>query len=135
MIGHVAGWWSSWVAHAVNGAPATGAVLGFCLGAVFTLVPATLAWVLIRALMPFTTRAAWLAAAVVLAAPNLLTLAVAAGTPHTAGARHAMDAAAPMFRGATLAGTLAAGVIVLAMMIAFHLHDTRRPQLPGPRTH
>lgn len=113
-------WWSRWVAHAVDGEPPAGAVLGFCCGTLFTLVPATLAWVVTRGLLPWTTRGPWLAAAAILAAPNLLTLAATTG-PGTsaAAAQQRMDLSAPMFRGATLTGAAFALLTVTAMMIAF----------------
>jgi hypothetical protein len=117
-------WWAGFVTHAVNAEPATGAILGFCFGAVFTLVPATLAWVLTRGLMPWTIRAPWLAAAAVLTTPNMMTLGVTLGrTPTAADARRTLDTAAPMFRGATLAGTAAALLTVGAMMIALRIRD------------
>jgi hypothetical protein len=117
-------WWSRLAAHAVDGEPPTGAVLGFCCGTVFALVPATLAWVVTRALIPWTTRTLWLVIAVLLSAPNLLTLSTTTGTTtgfidSTAVAQRTMDTGAPMFRGATLTGAACALLILLTLTIAF----------------
>ncbi|MFD0634437.1 hypothetical protein ACFQ9X_25715 [Catenulispora yoronensis] len=76
---YVPRWWSQRIGHAVNGQMSTGTLLGFCFGFVFTIVPLGLLWITMRRQMSWKMRVFWLALAVILAAPNLMTLGVAAG--------------------------------------------------------
>jgi hypothetical protein len=108
VLGYFAGaafiprWWSHRIGGASNGAFSTGVLLGVCFGIVFTVLPLGLLWFTMRRSMRWKTRIMWLILAVILAAPNLMTLGVAIGTGSGAHAgQRTMDVQAPGFRGAT----------------------------------
>lgn len=113
-------WWANRIGHSVNGQLATGALLGFCFGVVFTILPLGLLWLTLRRHLGWKLMAVWLLIAAVLAAPNLMTLGVAVGggSGSHAGQR-TMDVLAPMFRGATLIGALLAIVVFVVVVISF----------------
>jgi uncharacterized integral membrane protein len=76
--------------------------------------------------MRWKTRVLWLLLALVLAAPNLMTLGVAVGSGGGAHAgQRTMDVRAPMFRGATLIGTLV-GVVIFVVMVFMYRRKGRR---------
>jgi hypothetical protein len=122
-------WWSQRIGHAVNGQLSTGALLGFCFGCVFTIAPLGLLWITMRRPMRWKTRLLWLLLAVVLAAPNLMTLGVAVGGGSGAHAgQRTMDVNAPMFRGATALGALTAAVVFVVLVVVYR----RRGRAPKP---
>jgi len=124
-------WWSQRIGRAVDGQLSTGTLLGLCFGLIFTIVPLGLAYWAIRRSMRWKTRVFWLALALVLAAPNLMTLGVAVGTGKGAHAgQRTMDVDAPMFRGATLIGVLCAIVIFVGMVIVYRRRGPRTPKAP-----
>ncbi|NUR31837.1 MAG: permease [Catenulispora sp.] len=126
-------WWANRIGHSVNGQLSTGALLGFCFGAVFTILPLGLLWITLRRYRSWKVLALWLALAVLLAAPNLMTLGVTigSGSGSHAGPR-TMDVLAPMFRGATLIGALFAVVVFVALVIAFRRRIHRAEVQPQP---
>ena len=121
-------WWSQRIGGAVHGSITSGTVIGLCLGFTFTLVPL---FVLTLAMRPHThwkMRITWFLLAMLLASPNLCTLAVVVGDGSGAHAgQRTMDVDAPAFRGASLVGAIIA-VAVYAVLMFFIL---RRP--PGKR--
>lgn len=124
-------WWAHRMGDAINGSLATGALLGICFGLVFTILPLGLLWFTMRRPMRWKTRLLWLALAVVLAAPNLMTLGVAIGTGSGAHAgQRTMDVEAPMFRGATLIGTLIGAALFVVLIIAYRRRGTRPAKQP-----
>jgi hypothetical protein len=124
-------WWSQRVGKAVNGQISTGTVLGICLGLTFTLLPLGVLWFALRSNRSWKTKAVWALVAVVLAAPNIATLGVAVGAGNASHAgQRTMDVDAPAFRGATLAGTLIAVVIFIAVL--FMMRRGRAPKTPKP---
>ncbi|GAA2016620.1 hypothetical protein GCM10009839_10320 [Catenulispora yoronensis] len=128
---YVPRWWSQRIGHAVNGQMSTGTLLGFCFGFVFTIVPLGLLWITMRRQMSWKMRVFWLALAVILAAPNLMTLGVAAGGGGGAHAgQRTMDVDAPMFRGATGVGTAFALVVFVVMVIVYRRRG-RAPKAPS----
>jgi hypothetical protein len=119
-------WWSQRIGSAVDNNLSTGVLLGICFGLVFTLLPLGLLWMTMRRPMRWKTRVLWLLLALVLAAPNLMTLGVAVGSGGGAHAgQRTMDVRAPMFRGATLIGTLV-GVVIFVVMVFMYRRKGRR---------
>lgn len=113
-------WWSQRIGGAVDGTMSTGTLLGVCFGLVFTIVPLGLLWVTMRRPMRWKTRLLWVLLAVVLAAPNLMTLGVAVGGGSGAHAgQRTMDVQAPMFRGATAIGALSAAAVFVVLVIVY----------------
>ncbi|GAA1980482.1 permease [Catenulispora subtropica] len=113
-------WWANHVGHSVNGRLATGALLGFCFGVVFTILPLGLLWITLGRNLSWKIMALWIAVAVLLAAPNLMTLGVTLGSGSGSHAgQRTMDVQAPMFRGATLIGALVAIAVFVALIVAF----------------
>lgn len=108
-------WWSHRVADQVGGGFTLGIVLGLFYGFVFTLLPlVVLRWAFGRR-RPLKLWTALAVAAVVLATPNLLTLAIVIGTGNAAHAgERTLDVDAPGFRNASLAGALIALAVVVA---------------------
>lgn len=124
-------WWSHRMGDAIDGSLSTGALLGVCFGIVFTILPLGLLWLTMRRPMRWKTRVLWLVLAAILAAPNLMTLGVAIGTGSGAHAgQRTMDVRAPMFRGATAIGALAAAVIFIAMVVVYRRRGPRVPKHP-----
>jgi hypothetical protein len=120
-------WWSHRMGQAVSSSMTTGVLLGLCFGLVFSILPLTLLWLTMRRRMSWKLRGVWVLAAAVLAAPNLFTLGVAVGTGNGAHAgQRTMDVEAPMFRGSTLIGALAAVLIFMTVVIMFR----RRGRVP-----
>lgn len=121
-------WWAHRISGAVNGQLSTGTLLGLCFGLVFTILPLGLLWLTMRRPMHWKTRLAWVVLALILAAPNLMTLGVAVGTGSGAHAgQRTMDVNAPMFRGATLIGTLIAAVVFITMIIVYRRRAPKAP--------
>ena len=131
-------WWSHRIGSAANGAFSTGVLLGICFGIVFTVLPLGLLWFTMRRSMRWKTRALWLVLAVILAAPNLMTMGVAIGTGSGAHAgQRTMDVQAPGFRGATAVGALIAALIFVVLVIAYRRKGRppkvpKRPKTPAP---
>jgi hypothetical protein len=127
-------WWSHRIGAASNGAFSTGVLLGICFGIVFTVLPLGLLWFTMRRSMRWKTRIMWLVLAVILAAPNLMTLGVAIGTGSGAHAgQRTMDVQAPGFRGATAVGTLIAVLIFVVLVIAYR-RKGRPPKVKKSKT-
>ena len=116
-------WWAQRIGDQVGGSILGGTLLGLGYGLVFTLLPlAALVLGLPRA-RTWRTRGLVVAAAVVLALPNLFTLGIVAGVGNAShAADRTLDVEAPAFRGGTLAGALAAAGLVLLVAYA------RRPR-------
>jgi hypothetical protein len=124
-------WWSQRMGRAIDGQISTGVLLGLCFGLIFTIVPLGLLYWAMRRSMRWKTRVFWLALALVLAAPNLMTLGVAIGTGSGSHAgQRTMDVDAPMFRGATLIGVLSAILIFVVMVVLYRRRGPRTPKTP-----
>jgi MFS family permease len=140
-------WWAHRVGAQVDGSMTRGIIFGLFYGFVFVLLPlAILRWT-------FRKRRGWkfiaLASlvALVLASPNLTTLAIVFGSGNAAHAgERTLDVQAPGFRYASLAGALAAGALWLwfewlqvarwrerrhAQKLRQTLDDSRKP-VPSP---
>jgi hypothetical protein len=117
-------WWAQRIGDQVGGSITTGGFLGLFYGFVFTLLPLVVLWFAIRFLHTWRKRAVAVGVAVLLAAPNLLTLGIVLGTGNAAHAGdRTLDVEAPAFRGGTLAGALLAGACVGG---AWYLVGSRR---------
>jgi hypothetical protein len=117
-------WWAQRVGDQVQGSIAAGVFVGLFYGFVFTLLPLLLLWLAFAVFDSWRARGVALAVALLVAAPNLLTLGIVLGNgsgPH-AGDR-VLDVEAPAFRGASLAGALLA---VACLAAAWYLLASRR---------
>lgn len=107
-------WWSQRVGDQVQGDLSTGALLGFMYGFLATILPLAVLAIVAR----FFRRSVkgWVigvAIALVLAAPNLVTLGIALGRGDAAhAADRTLDVEAPYFRGGMIVG------VAVALMLA-----------------
>ena len=117
-------WWAQRIGDQVGGSITTGGFLGLFYGFVFTLLPLVVLWLALRLLRSWRHRAVALGVAVLLAAPNLLTLGIVLGTGNGAHAGdRILDVEAPAFRGGTLGGALLA---IACVGGAWYLLGSRR---------
>jgi hypothetical protein len=113
-------WWAQRVGGQVNGHFSGGVAWGLFYGFLFTFIPVIVIRQVVRKRFNWPVRVVIIVVAVLLLAPNLLTLSVVLGN---GGAAHAgqriMDVDAPAFRGATLVGAIigvaAAGFTLYAL--------------------
>lgn len=117
-------WWSHLVGRQVDGSMTVGVALGLFYGFLFTLLPLLVGRWGFHRRRPWKTWAAFAAATILVAAPNLLTLGIVIGR---GGAAHAaertLDVDAPGFRNSSLAGAI---IAVLALVAAWYLLHSRR---------
>jgi MFS family permease len=117
-------WWSHVIGGQVNGSIAVGVILGLFYGFLFTFLPLlALRWALRRR----RSLNFWIGAVMVmilLAGPNLLTLGIVLGHGNAAHAgERTLDVDAPAYRGAVLAGAIAA---VLVFVFGEYVFRSRR---------
>ena len=109
-------WWAQRVADQVKGDFTDGTLWGLFYGFVFTFVPLLLLFQIRRRFFNWTWRIIVTVFALLLAAPNWLTLSVVLGTSKAAHAgERIMDVDAPNFRAGTLAGAIIGAVAALAL--------------------
>ncbi|MFI5429036.1 hypothetical protein [Aeromicrobium sp. UC242_57] len=107
-------WWAQRVADQVNGGVTRGTMWGLFYGFVFTAIPLLLLFQVRRKFFSWTWRGVVALVAIVLAAPNWLTLSVVAGNSNAAHAgERIFDVDAPGFRAATLIGVITGAVVVV----------------------
>ena len=117
-------WWAQRIGDQVQGSITAGTLVGLFYGFLFTLVPLVVLWLAFRILDSWRLRAAAVVVALLVAAPNLLTLGIVLGSGSGAHAgERILDVEAPAFRGATLTGALIAGACV---GVAWYLLASRR---------
>jgi MFS family permease len=108
-------WWSHLVGRQIDGSMTVGVALGLFYGFVFTLLPLLVARWGFHKRRRWKVWAAFAVATVLAAAPNLMTLGIVVGS---GGAAHAaertLDVDAPGFRNASLAGAIAAVLLLIA---------------------
>jgi hypothetical protein len=108
-------WWSHRIADQANGSFSSGIGLGLFYGFTFTLLALVVLWFGLRRVSSWKGRLIILAAALLVASPNLLTLGVVLGS---GGAAHAgertLDVEAPGFRASSLIGAVVAVVVLVA---------------------
>jgi len=123
-------WWSHLVGRQVDGSMTVGVALGLFYGFVFTLLPLLVGRLGFHKRRPWRTWAAFAAATVLVAAPNLLTLGVVIGR---GGAAHAaertLDVEAPGFRNSSLAGAIVAVLALVAVQYLLFSHHRTRVRL------
>lgn len=108
-------WWSHRIADQAGGSFSSGIGLGLFYGFTFTLLALGLLWFGLHRVSSWKGRLLVVAAALLVASPNLLTLGIVLGS---GGAAHAaertLDVDAPGFRASSLAGALAGATALLA---------------------
>lgn len=113
-------WWAQRMGNLVDGSFALGVWWGLFFGALFTALPIMVVWLAFRREMAWKLRLVIIGVAILLAAPNLLTLSVVLGTNNAAHAgERILDVDAPAFRGATLAGVIIGAVLAVGLMLLF----------------
>jgi hypothetical protein len=105
-------WWAHRIGDRVDGSITQGVLVGLFLGFVFTFLALVVFIFVMRRGRTVRAVAIGLAAALVLASPNLMTLGIVLGVGSGAHAGdRTLDVEAPAFRGATLAGAILAGLL------------------------
>lgn len=123
-------WWSQRVADQVQGDFTSGTSWGLFYGFVFTFVPLLLLFQIRRRFFNWTWRLIVTVVALLLAAPNWLTLAVVLGTSRAAHAgERIMDVDAPNFRAGTLIGVCIAAAAVLVLTASSIMAGRRKNQV------
>lgn len=127
--------WAQTVGGQADGRMTSGISLGLFYGFVFTLLPLIVLWLAMRPRWPYKVWIAGAVVALVLAAPNLMTLAIVLGTGNAAHAgERILDVEAPAFRGASLVGAAVAGLgfaFWRYQMIMRHRSARRADRLEG----
>ncbi len=109
-------WWAQRVADQVKGDFTDGTLWGLFYGFVFTFVPLLLLVQIRRRFFNWTWRIIVTGIALLLAAPNWLTLSVVLGTSKAAHAgERIMDVDAPNFRAGSLVGAVIGAAAALAL--------------------
>jgi uncharacterized membrane protein (DUF485 family) len=109
-------WWAHRVGDQVNDSLTRGTLWGLFYGFVFTFIPVLLLFQIRKRFFNWTWRIVVAVIALLLAAPNWLTLSVVAGDSKAAHAgERIFDVEAPGFRAGTLGGVV--GGAVLAIII------------------
>jgi hypothetical protein len=117
-------WWSHRIGDQVNGSIGGGVALGLFYGFVFTALPLAVLRFAFTKRRPWKTWGLMSGLAVLLAAPNVLTLGIVLGSGHAAHAgERTLDVEAPAFRSASLAGAILA---LLAFALLLYLVGARR---------
>lgn len=112
-------WWANRVGDQVDRSMARGTMWGLFYGFVFTAVPLLLLAQLRYRFFSWTWRGIIALIAIVLAAPNWLTLSVVAGNSSAAHAgERNFDVYAPGFRAATLIGVILGAVLAIGITAA-----------------
>ena len=110
-------WWAQQVGRTVGGAFSRGIGSGLLIGFVCTFIPLLLIVfaVISRGRLKNVPAAVCAVAAIIVAIPNLLTLAVVAGGGNGSHAgQRVFDVDAPGFRGASLTGVIAGALVAVA---------------------
>ena len=110
-------WWAQQIGRSVGGAFSRGIGSGLLIGFVCTFVPILLIVfaVISRGRLKNVPAAVCAIAAILVAIPNLLTLAVVVGRGNGSHAgQRILDVDAPGFRGATLGGAIAGALVAVA---------------------
>ncbi|MFD6142638.1 hypothetical protein [Promicromonospora sp. NPDC060271] len=123
-------WWAQVIGNAVDGSFTAGAWWGLLIGGVFTLAPVLLLAQAVLTRRSLRVRSGFLALAVLLAVPNLLTLGIVLGTSAAAHAgERILDVDGPAFRGGTAWGAVIGGLVALTIVTMGVLYRRRGAQL------
>jgi MFS family permease len=105
-------WWAQRIGGRVDGSITQGIFVGLFYGFVFTFLALVVFIFVMRRGRTVKAIAIGLAAALILALPNLMTLGIVLGVGSGAHAGdRILDVEAPAFRGATLSGAIVAGLV------------------------
>ncbi len=117
-------WWAQRIGDQVDGSMAAGTGLGLFYGFVFTFLPLLVLSFALRRGRSWNFRGWLVAAAIVLAIPNLMTLGIVLGDGSAAHAgERILDVDGPNFRAFTLVGAIIGAVAALGVR---YLIDSRR---------
>lgn len=110
-------WWAQRVSNVIDGRLIFGNMLGFSVGLVFTLLPLFVLATGWRFKKSWKRAAGFVVAAVVVAAPNLLTLGIVIGSGNAAHAgERILDVDGPGFRGGSLIGAIVGALLGVALL-------------------
>jgi hypothetical protein len=127
-------WWAHRVGDQANESFAGGILLGLFYGFVFTLLPIGLIFWGIRRRRSVRGYLFILGGAVLLALPNLFTLGIVIGRGNAAHAGdRTLDVEAPGFRGASLAGAIAAAAAIVYVWYLLSSRGRARAELRRAR--
>ena len=123
-------WWAQSIGRQVAGRIGTGILLGLLYGFLFTFLPLLVLAQAFNRSFTWQTRIAIVLVAVLLTAPNLMTLGIAVGTGRAAqAADRSLDVAAPGFRNATVWGAVQGGILAVAVAVTVALWQRRTQEL------
>ena len=109
-------WWAQRISGVIDGRLLFGNLFGFCVGAIFTLLPLLVLWTGWKFRGGWKRLAAFIVAALVVATPNLLTLGIVLGSGNAAhAAERTLDVDGPGFRGGSTFGAVFAIFAFLAV--------------------
>lgn len=110
-------WWAQRIGGQIDGSSTSGTGIGLFYGFVFTALPLLALWFGFRRRRNWKVALWVLAAALVLALPNLMTLGIVIGNGNAAHAgERILDVEAPNFRAASLIGAIVAVVAVAGLV-------------------
>jgi hypothetical protein len=120
-------WWAHRIGDRVDGSITQGVLVGLFFGFLFTFLALVVFIFVMRRGRTVKAIAVGLAAALVLASPNLMTLGIVLGVGSGAHAGdRTLDVEAPAFRGATLAGAIVAGLLASYLWYLLASRDRAR---------
>jgi hypothetical protein len=120
-------WWAQRIGDRVDGSITQGVLVGLFCGFVFTFLALVIFILVMRRGRTVKAIAIGLAAALILALPNLMTLGIALGVGSGAHAGdRILDVDAPAFRGATLVGAILAGLLASYLWYLLASRDRAR---------
>ncbi len=110
-------WWAVRIGNQVNQSTFNGVALGLFYGIVFTFLPLLVLWFGFRRRRQWKVWAGFLAGAIALALPNLLTLSIVVGNGNAAHAgERILDTEASYFRASSAIGAVVAALLFGFMM-------------------
>ncbi len=120
-------WWAQHIGGRVDGSITQGVLVGLFYGFVFTFLALVVFIFVMRRGRTVKAIAIGLLAALILAAPNLMTLGIVLGVGSGAHAGdRVLDVEAPAFRGATLVGAILAGLLASYLWYLLASRDRAR---------
>lgn len=128
-------WWAHRAGDQVHGSIAAGIVVGLFYGFVFTFVPLCALWLALRHRRPWRQWVVYVLGAILLAAPNIVTLGIVIGTGNAAhAAERTLDVEAPAYRTSVLIGTIAAAAAFALLHYVLFTRRVARGRLAKLRT-
>jgi len=110
-------WWAQRIGNVIDGRLVFGNLLGFSIGLVFTMLPLFVVGAGWRFKKSWKRAALFLVAALIAAAPNLLTLGIVIGSGNAAHAgERILDVEGPGFRGGSLVGAIVGAVLAAGLL-------------------